>query len=1085
MRSFYESTYINNNPHEQALCFTVISRFVLRRSHLSTAFQLSVIFFKISVHQSIYEKRNNYRELIHESLAFLLRDITGVKRNFFLRKQSIVYDFVRMLTLSSFYQRSTRPQIQKDIKSLCYHCLSPAAAASRRCDASAVRGGFLSTWFFSNRTSFIKVAGSTVSLVLVVLSFYHGNQTVKMNDERLNEEVVRFINALKIAQIPQKLADLTAIINTTIAGNPRVLHSFFISIISTAFDLPNVHLNSPFGSLGGSELFPSWKIRSTYKEDNALAFDRLIEFFSPSSGIFFRLLRILSADPTGSKCDFPITELPLPARESILQGTPSQFYANYLINNASFISVSPLKYFLLSLFRYIRLDQETVPTTRLMQESFNSTDKSSESALLVLFEAYLDHFLPIDTIQPPIPNSPPGQAQHSIWESLSNRTSHLLHLQQTSDMSMDMNRSPVTLSPGPLYQQRLQMQRPSLINMKQVTRGEASTNELNCDVLGTSRSKAELFLDHFTEMVLNVVPRKKGALKSLSPFCTSHQIQPSIDHVRCVRMFIKCFHYFINSRPSHDTLADPQFKVGRSPLESLKFKLYSELTIHLSLFNFLRYSFEIWPLDASFKFPLETWLSYIQPWRYQSKNAALTGTRNTARVENIKTEEWLHFVKFNLPFYNSIAYMAFQKFTRFDLLSTKNASMLSRIIKVYSNPGFIDLVKQAENNLNCNINDVNKFFQSNYLDTSGRKIQSDSYSPTHHQLIKSTMASPDAMITDNCDHDIEFILMNSDKFKEITRDLYKCIRVAQNIIREQIGQLKNNENKCDESSNISVASVFSFVSSLFDSPSSQIDDSHHINQLNYIYMQLNTSDGHMMQIFGQPFALHQIQEMTVLNAASNDSTDTSRSIDPSINELRMRYLSTPLTAGKQPSPKADTVVTDDGSVQLSPLGRFQLKNRIAQANYPTVEGNPDLQATRSYEIHLLVIMLHVISTFINDRTRLYIDKWYPDGSPLSKFLQFILSPPVAYSKFVKGNSLTRRYFEDSVLTPAKRVVEHLPPRVNLRFFASKINLLLIFFLYCFTRLIGWSLINCILYTLVLLLLYSVAAYLSRVLSSIQ
>merc|ERR1712136_666034 len=96
--------------------------------------------------------------------------------------------------------------------------------------------------------------------------------------------------------------------------------------------------------------------------------------------------------------------------------------------------------------------------------------------------------------------------------------------------------------------------------------------------------------------------------------------------------------------------------------------LYSIL--NPKLFDFLMLCFEVWPLDGSFRVVIETWLSYIQPWRYtvhKSTNSELrlSGDRDIANA-------WYNFIFVNLPFYNKFLYLSFNRFLRMDLSTATN-----------------------------------------------------------------------------------------------------------------------------------------------------------------------------------------------------------------------------------------------------------------------------------------------------------------------------------------------------------------------------------------------------------------------------
>ena len=106
------------------------------------------------------------------------------------------------------------------------------------------------------------------------------------------------------------------------------------------------------------------------------------------------------------------------------------------------------------------------------------------------------------------------------------------------------------------------------------------------------------------------------------------------------------------------------------------------------LYMFLRHTLEHWPLDASFRLFLETWLSYIQPWRYVV-NAPKGGD-----AEKVVDLKWQTFVAENLLFFTLFLQKIILRFLRVELCSTKTSLMLYRISKVsYFNKNIFNLKK--------------------------------------------------------------------------------------------------------------------------------------------------------------------------------------------------------------------------------------------------------------------------------------------------------------------------------------------------------------------------------------------------------
>ena len=93
---------------------------------------------------------------------------------------------------------------------------------------------------------------------------------------------------------------------------------------------------------------------------------------------------------------------------------------------------------------------------------------------------------------------------------------------------------------------------------------------------------------------------------------------PPPELLRVIRMFIKHSHYFTNACKSSNDVVVPM---------SFNADVFADANavgeagaLRRTLLAFTHRAVDHWPLDGSFRLVLETWLSYIQPWRYINPN---------------------------------------------------------------------------------------------------------------------------------------------------------------------------------------------------------------------------------------------------------------------------------------------------------------------------------------------------------------------------------------------------------------------------------------------------------------------------------
>lgn len=201
------------------------------------------------------------------------------------------------------------------------------------------------------------------------------------------------------------------------------------------------------------------------------------------------------------------------------------------------------------------------------------------------------------------------------------------------------------------------------------------------------------------------------------------KIVPTENHVRALRQLIKHVHTFCNAHSDHSLLKRFQTDLATEQLNQNML-----LRLQPALSDFFCHCFEVWPLDCNFRIVLETWLSFIQPWRYNSTgDVRLNEDRNVANM-------WYHFICTNLSFYNKLFQLAVTRFIRVDMSSPENAMLLYRITKIYRQPNLVILIEEAEEaisgntkNLPCHISGGNyeSYLGSSHHDSMLKQVEDD------------------------------------------------------------------------------------------------------------------------------------------------------------------------------------------------------------------------------------------------------------------------------------------------------------------------------------------------------------------------
>ncbi len=722
----------------------------------------------------------------------------------------------------------------------------------------------------------------------------------------------------------------------------------------------------------------------------------------------------------------------MPTKLSLEEGVIPSFYSNKISHGfANTISLNAFEFYVFHFTYYMLNDSPNMyyqQNPYYLEQLNNANANPSNIIYYALLESYLNYFVPQSNNE--MVSYQTQSSQSSLWKSLSSTTSSLLSLGTASNtVSSKPMSSPQTST---LFKSSILNLKPLLSTGHHSESTEQSVQRIPHDSLGTEIGKCETFLLILTEIWLNhAIPHslsKKQTSPSKQPYFT-----PNSDHMRAVRILIKHLHYFANSynKRMNDTIDI----IDSSPLNDMKRSLWSpKYLFQKKLYTFLRLSFDRWPNDTSFRLPLETWLSYVQPWRYTNSLNEPKSYPDMDEREIVSTSissddpstlidiRWKQFVCDNLLFYTVIFRQIIPRFIKLlDLSSSKNALMLFRITKVFSQQNLSLLIKEAENSLS---NSDSSVLTNSWVSNSRASLLSPTIRQPNVNSIVGNLRHPLMELESNT---FEYIPLFSHAIKPLIIQLLTEISKAKIVVNEMI----ISANCKSEVTSDSGPSIVRFIKTIFQ----LYDDFSQTDDHKKFLIEKNKTKNHLQIASSQLSQLFEVPEPQIV--MTDNQNESFNSIDENSSPLlRERLLSPRLNR------TALTYEDQSGTPKLTSLGRYQVLNRLCKPELNSLEGNPDEQPVRTFEIYYLVRLLLFISNWINNRYGQKIQRLYEKEG-------FIGCGPTSYIRVVKNGAYR----------PPDRVTEVLPARINLRFMANKTYLLYTFIVITTVYILNYSLIS--------------------------
>ncbi|XP_026744732.1 sphingomyelin phosphodiesterase 4 isoform X2 [Trichoplusia ni] len=664
-----------------------------------------------------------------------------------------------------------------------------------------------------------------------------------------------------------------------------------------------------------------WGLRTVTVDTNKYAFEGLISFFEPM-GPMFRLCYKLLSEPQ-LKYNLPLTDLPIDLQMTLERGRCPQFYSDMLVTDSQSLNVvalalNPFDYYIFNFALHL---------------VSNSQQKSSwenwSSVYFALACDYLMHFLPADpnvSVMPHIPN-------------------------YTGKVPMA---APLQTANRPLYS-------PSLLLIPDLS-GSSMANQHSTQ--NQSRNevwRSETVLQVFIDIWMSV---EQFSARNVESFQRNYTlVSSSPERVRTVRVLVKHLHSF-----SAKHMSDPAVR-------SSALRKYARQIMCVRAYHYIKHLVATWPLDASFRLVMELWLSLIQPWRYvnntisQDRFPIANNNQEEGGPTNTLDASFTQFIAENFPSYTCIFQLVLPRFMRLDLTAYKNAVMLFRLGKVFSQQHLGPILWNLEQAiLDCG-SGLNLSPDTSY-NNSGIE---QSYTYNGVSLHKWVTIAKQAISEFNLSANFEYEPIWSDSMRMFASELVKKIISAKQTAENNVQEF-NRRLRLRNQGLWSAIKIFLMIENEHEEVA-LLEESKKVP--NYLSISIH----HFSTIFG-------LNENTLLPP------------EPIIEDNSLEHSS----------------FVNSTSFPLSITNK--LRSKTTKIHYM---GDPDLMPITTYESTILVRMLYQIATRLNEVYGYQFNSLWNRSDLLGFVTREILQSPCVIQTYVKD-----------VTNHQNIVTQELPARLSLR-----------------------------------------------------